>query len=48
MTGPQKATKIARQVADLPGVNLKHFAVVLHCIVHIRSRNIPVEGMGFF
>jgi hypothetical protein len=48
MTGPQKATKIARQVADLPGDYLKRFGVFLHGIVHTHNRNIPVEGMGFF
>jgi len=48
MTGPQKATKIARQVADLPGGYLKRFGVLLHGIVHIHNRNISVEGIGFF
>ena len=45
---PRKSTKIARQVVNLPGDDLKRFVVFLHGIVHTHSRNIPVAGQGFF
>ena len=44
----RKSTKIARQVVNLPGDDLKRFVVFLHGIVHTHSRNIPVAGQGFF
>ena len=45
---PRKSTKIARQVVNLPGDDLKRFVVFLHGIIHTHSRNIPVAGQGFF
>lgn len=48
MAGPQKATKIARQIVDLPGVNVLYFVVLLHGIIHTHNRDIPVWGIGFF
>ena len=48
MDGMQNATKIARQVVDLPGVNVLYFVVLLHGIIHTHNRNIPAEGIGFF
>jgi hypothetical protein len=46
--GPQKTTKIARQVANLPGEKMLCYAADLHGIVHTHNRNSPVEGQGFF
>ena len=48
MAGPQKATKIARQIVDLPGVNVLCFVFLLHGIIHIYNRDIPAGGIGFF
>ena len=44
MAGPQKATKNARQVANLPGEEMMYSDSYLHSIVHTYRRIYPAEG----